>query len=479
VRRTDALGKTVSETAQTEESAAPLDTMGQLDMVSETTNAHSSARSPQPISGARGHQRSILMIAYHFPPCNVSSGLQRTLGFLRHMPEHGWQPLVLSAHPRAYSSVANDQLKDVPASVPVHRAFALDTAVHLGFRKRYFNWMALPDRWVSWLIGAVPAGLAMIARHQPKVLWSTYPIATAHLIAYVLHRLTGIPWVADLRDPMVEIDPVTKQQWPIDPTIRRTRLWVERLTLRHCTRAVFASPGSLRIYQERYPEVARKHLVLIQNGYEEDSFREAEALPKPQARGTQQIVLLHSGVLYPSPDRHPGAFFSALGSLMRAGEISPSNLKVILRASSYEDGYRQLIQKEKLDEIVFLEPGIPYRQALAEMLSVDALLIFQGHDSNPAIPAKLYEYFRARRPIFAMADASGDTAGEIRGAGIGTIVPLDSADEIAAGLSKFLSDLRAGRGPVLSASEIRRHSRANKTMELVRLLDEVVDQRVA
>jgi glycosyltransferase involved in cell wall biosynthesis len=367
-------------------------------------------------------------------------------------------------------------LKDIPSSVPVSRAFSLDTAVHLGFRKRYFNWMALPDRWVTWVFGGVPAGLRLIAKHKPKIIWSTYPIATAHLVAYILHRITGIPWVADFRDPMVEIDPVTKQQWPIDPRVRRARLWIERFTLRHCTRAVFASPGSRRIYAERYPEVPPEHLALIQNGYDEENFKDAEGLKHPAASKSERLTLLHSGVLYPSPDRHPGAFFSALGNLRRSGHISPLNLKVILRASSYEDGYRELIRKEGIDEIVSLEPGIPYRQALAEMLSVDGLLIFQGHDSNPAIPAKLYEYFRARRPIFAMADSAGDTAGELRAAGIGSIVPLDSAEQIEHGLLDFLSDVRAGRARVLSDAEIARHSRASKTVELVRLLNDIVEQ---
>jgi hypothetical protein len=420
--------------------------------------------------------KSVLMIAYHFPPCNVSSGLQRTLSFSRHLPSYGWKPIVLSAHPRAYASVSKDQMKDVLDTVPVKRAFALDTSVHLGFRKRYLSWMALPDRWVSWVLGAVPSGLLLIAKHKPKILWSTYPIATAHLVGLVLHRLTGIPWVADFRDPMVEIDPVTKQEWPLDPATRRARSFIERLTLKYCSRAVFASPGSLRIYAERYQAVPRKNLVLIQNGFEEESFKEAEAKAKSKSISAEknQIVLLHSGVLYPSPDRHPGAFFAALATLLRSGKISASTLKVILRASSYEEGYQALINREGIEEIVRLEPGIPYRDALAEMLTVDGLLVLQGHDSNPAIPAKLYEYFRARRPIFAMVDADGDTTGEIRAAGVGKIVPLDSSEQIAAGLLEFLAEVREGRAPVASDSEIRGHSREARTVELARLLDEIV-----
>jgi hypothetical protein len=41
--------------------------------------------------------KRILMIAYHFPPLAGSSGIQRTLRFVQHLPKFGWEPIVLSA----------------------------------------------------------------------------------------------------------------------------------------------------------------------------------------------------------------------------------------------------------------------------------------------------------------------------------------------------------------------------------------------
>ena len=58
--------------------------------------------------------KRVLMIAYHFPPLSGSSGIQRTLRFVRYLPEFGWQPTVLTTHPRAYQQVSDDQLADVP-----------------------------------------------------------------------------------------------------------------------------------------------------------------------------------------------------------------------------------------------------------------------------------------------------------------------------------------------------------------------------
>ena len=138
----------------------------------------------------------ILMVAYHFPPLAGSSGIQRTLRFAKYLPEFGWEPLVLTAHPRAYERTSNDQLSEIPADTIVVRAQAFNTARHMSICGKYPGFLARPDRWVSWLPGAFFAGMAMIKRYKPDVIWSTYPIGTAHLIGEALHRHSGLPWVA-------------------------------------------------------------------------------------------------------------------------------------------------------------------------------------------------------------------------------------------------------------------------------------------
>src|SRR5262245_37628211 len=93
---------------------------------------------------------AVLLVAFHYPPCAVSSGIQRTLKFSRYLPDGGWQPLVLTAHSRAYGRISLDQLAELPVGVPVMRAFALDTSRHLAVRGVYLRCMALPDQWVTW-----------------------------------------------------------------------------------------------------------------------------------------------------------------------------------------------------------------------------------------------------------------------------------------------------------------------------------------
>jgi hypothetical protein len=96
--------------------------------------------------------KRVLMIAFHFPPCAGSSGQQRTLGFSRYLPSYGWSPVLLTPHPRVYERVSDDQLGDIPPDLPVKRTLALDTSRHMAIKGRYPGWLALPDKWSSWLI---------------------------------------------------------------------------------------------------------------------------------------------------------------------------------------------------------------------------------------------------------------------------------------------------------------------------------------
>ena len=67
------------------------------------------------------------MVAFQFPPFAMSSGVQRTLRFVQHLPHSGWQPIVLSAHPRAYGATSDDLLAQIPADTVVQAA-ALEPA---------------------------------------------------------------------------------------------------------------------------------------------------------------------------------------------------------------------------------------------------------------------------------------------------------------------------------------------------------------
>lgn len=413
------------------------------------------------------------MIAFHFPPFSGSSGVQRTLRFCQYLPDFGWEPVVLTADPVAYETQSHDLVSSLPEDLRVYRAFARDTARHLAVRGRYLDAMALPDRWVSWILGALPLGLRLIRQYRPDVIWSTYPIATAHLVGCALKRLGRLPWVADFRDPMVEFNEREGYWAPRQRAMRRSRLFTERQAVRHAERLVFCTNGARRIVEDRYDELCASRCAVIGNGYDEVAIAAAEAAVRERTprRDDDRLVLLHSGVLYATPDRDPRHFMEALRRLLDADGTGARRFKVVLRGAGHETLYRSYIDELNLQGVVSLKPPIEHAAALQEMIEADALLVFQGYTSNPAIPAKIYEYIRIGKPILAMVDEEGDTARLLSEIGMNHRAPLDDAGKIAAMLRDFFEQAERSAPAISPPEAVHGYSRYEKARELARLLD--------
>ena len=411
-------------------------------------------------------RNTVLMIAFHFPPAAMGSGHLRTLGFARYLPALGWDPIVLSARAPAYPRTAPMNDDSIPPGCLVHRAFALD-ARHLGLRGKYPGFLAQPDRWISWWPAAIWRGLQLIRRHRVRVIWSTYPIMSAHCIARTLSAITGLPWVADFRDPVASSISAS------NPYSVASQLRWERRVLRSAARIVFTTQGALDDYAERFPAASQEgRLTVIANGYEENAFSNLPAAPPP-LRG-RPLVLLHSGLLY-AEGRNPVPFFEALARLKASGSVDAQNLKVVLRASGFESTYARAIQRLDLDDIVTLAPSVSYKDALAEQAEADALLLFQGSKFDRQIPAKLYEYLRIGRPIFALVGERGDTASFLRGISGAQLASPDDVSTIETHLIKFVDALHAGHALQSLPDVVGKYSRREGAVSLAKILDELTD----
>lgn len=410
-----------------------------------------------------GEVRRVLMVAFHFPPLAGSSGIQRTLRFVQQLPGFGWQPLVLSAHPRAYERTGDDLMAEVPAQTVVRRAFALDTARHLSIKGRYIGAWARPDRWRSWMIDAVRQGMQLIRQYKPDVLWSTYPIATAHAIGAELQRRSGLPWVADFRDPMAQ------DGYPSDPRTWAAYRRIEQAALAQARCSVFTAPGAARTYRQRYPQWAER-VAVLENGYDESSFAEAERLqPAPPPLQPGAITLLHSGIVYPE-ERDPSALFQALRQLAAQGLVNPRQFRLRFRAAVHDKLLHELAARHAVADFIDCLAPIPYRDALQEMRRADGLLVLQSAGCNDQVPAKLYEYLRASRPVLCLSDPAGDTAGVLRGAGLADIAPLSDAAGIAEALTRFVDALTRRRAALPDAAAVARASRTERSRHLAALL---------
>jgi glycosyltransferase involved in cell wall biosynthesis len=410
--------------------------------------------------------QNILFIAYHFPPEAGSSGFLRTLKFVRYLPDHGWHPTVLSVATRVYDRMNASLMPQVPDDVHVLRPFCLNTSIDLSIGDRYPGWLALPDRWISWMFSGVPAGLNAIRKHRISVLFSTFPIVTAVLIGLVLKKITKLPWIVDFRDSMTEPD------YPRDRRTRRVCQWVERQAVAAADRILFTTPSTRKMYLERYPQLREENCIVIRNGYDEDDFKDLD-ISGTKASPIRPLRLLHLGLLYPE-ERDPRVFFSVLSDLKKEGIISSSSVTIDFRASGTENYYAQMIKDKNLGDIVHLLPALPYHDALRDAVNSDALMIFQDKSCDHQIPAKVYEYLRLRKPILALTSYSGDTAQLLKSSQSALVMDLKNYRDIKSKLPVFLESLESQPHPTASPEFVTQFERRNLTAELACCLDGLI-----
>lgn len=243
------------------------------------------------------------------------------------------------------------------------------------------------------------------------------------------------------------------------------------------TRVVFTTPGALKACAERYPEAqAEGRLAVIGNGYDERAFA---GLPEPVPnQAGKPLVMVHSGFLYPD-GRDPLPFFRALAQLKAAGHVDASSLRIVLRASGSEATYARQLQQLGLTDMVDLAAPVSNRQALAEQARADALLLFQGDRFDRQIPAKVYEYLRVDRPVFALVGEQGDTAALLHATGGAQMAPIDDTDLIARRLLAFICALRDNQAPRAHPDVVARYSRSEGAALLADMLDRTTLERSA
>jgi len=185
--------------------------------------------------------------------------------------------------------------------------------------------------------------------------------------------------------------------------------------------------------------------------------------------------LLHSGILS-LRDRNPYAFLVALSRLKSSGVITKDQVEIVFRASNDDGALARQVENLGVEDLVSFQPPLPYKKALAEILDADGLLVFQGEECNRQIPAKLYEYIYARKPILSLAYPEGDTDRLVASIGIPTRACIDDAEEIKKQIGILLAHIRDGTYPKLDDNVVAQFSRRIGTEKLAALLEDAVSK---
>jgi hypothetical protein len=181
--------------------------------------------------------RRALVIAYFFPPL-AGVGVQRSLKFVTYLPDSGWEPVVIAPRDPAYWLVDPGSLARLPAGLEVHRSFLYEparlhrtlsrlagrgrrtTAQRLtatgdgsprGAARTFARWawlaavrtLTFPDEQMTWIPWAVRSTVRAHRSRPAHAIYSSASPVTAHLVAGLAKRRTGLPWIADFRDPWI------------------------------------------------------------------------------------------------------------------------------------------------------------------------------------------------------------------------------------------------------------------------------------
>jgi glycosyltransferase involved in cell wall biosynthesis len=418
-----------------------------------------------------------LVVACNFPP-DASVGTMRTLRLVRHLTASAWQVSVLTVAPEAFrpGAVVDAALVDrVPPDVAVVRATPLRPFARLAavlkrsrtpaspratgtgaagtstaaplppasawmqVRRAVGAAMAIPDRDASWLVPAIWGGWKHAADHRPDVVYSSGPPFSAHLVAAALARLLRVPWVADFRDPWA------RAPWREDRFAFERKAWavLERFVIRRADAVVFVTDTNRRDFAREYGSAAARFSV-VPNGCD---LRDFDGLSRRLAPGGNRFVMLHAGSLYGA--RNPAPLFRALASAIAKGRIDAAafRLRFIGRVGAIGVDLPALALTLGLEGVVEFASHMPRRDSLQEMLDASALLIVQPI-TTVSIPAKLYEYMAAGKPILALAEPGGETADLIARSGAGVAAAADSDAAIEDALVSVVRLAREGFAPV-------------------------------
>lgn len=412
--------------------------------------------------------KRVLMIAFHYPPDHSSSGVLRTLKYSVYLSESGWEPSILTVPVKSYQHTDPALLKQIPPGLKVRRTRAINTRKTFSIAGKYLRITTIPDPYIGWLPFAVAAGLGMIRREKFSALYSTSPVATSHLVASVLKSLTGIPWVADFRDPWTEPELVRNPRAPLF----RLETTLERRVLRHADRLIFTTAQLRDEMVGRHKGVSAEKAVVIPNGYDEADFRGVSSgAPNPSP-----IQITHTGLVDESY-RSPKGFLEALAALLKSGEISKGQLHVeFLGGGDYVESpaFRTLVESLGLEGTVTVHGHVGYAECLDRQSRSHVLLLLQcGMDTRSLIPAKAFEYLRVGRPILALVPPSATSELFERTGGARVADPENPMSIRSAVLDLFLAARAGNWRSNPNPAALQSYSRQELTLRLAKELDQV------
>jgi hypothetical protein len=355
--------------------------------------------------------RRLLVVHYHFLPVH-NVAVKRLLGYMRHLPAFGWQPLVLTREWR------DTQLEDASwglswepeierdSGLTIHRVEApprsrlrlpsRDQAgpIRIALRLAHMIAGSYPDEFIGWAKPALRAARAL-AQSKPVDAVITYcPPETNHIVGSRLARSIGVPWVpffGDLYGFFLD----SHGPRSLGALIRKAS---RRHWLAPAAACIAVSPYMVEYLAQAY----QKRVELVMTGYDPDDFPSE----RRSLSDRRPFVISHVGSLYPG-DQRPEIFFDGLDRFLNSRPQAAASLDVRFVGSKCEAHLNELLENRPSRQVCSVVPKVQSSRALSMVRESDVLLAFnctkfRDRHGTMSYPTKIFEAFGARRPILAI-----------------------------------------------------------------------------
>jgi glycosyltransferase involved in cell wall biosynthesis len=367
-------------------------------------------------------KRRVLMITYVFPPTG-GAGVQRVTKFVKYLPHHGWLPSVLTVANPSVPLVDQSLGSDIPPETIVRRAktwepsYGFKTAVAAdagasrrrqgivprvarAAARRVGKILLQPDPQALWRPWAVREGKRLLYEVPHDAIVATGPPFSTFLVGAALSRKTGLPLVLDYRD---EWD-LSNIYWEHQRAGLLSRLIQRRMQNRviRAAKAVIATtPSSARALEKLRNNCGSSASVAwIYNGFDAEDFPPSFFEEGP---ANAMYRLTYVGTLWTLTS--PAALVAAVSRFSECDPILASRLELVF-AGRRLPGEEQLLDRLKgLTCQVSKHPYVDHSEAMRLLWEADGLCVLMADlaGAGRVLPAKIFEYMAARRPILAIA----------------------------------------------------------------------------
>lgn len=394
--------------------------------------------------------RKLLILTMYFPPCAAIAS-QRMIGLVRYLPNYNWNTIVI-APPHVHDEPNDPNLIKLISSetntlytVPFIDGF-------LGKVNRKF----FPD--YLWMLQARIAYRKAILQHQPDIVLTSFPPMCVHKLGIWMKKTFNLPWIADFRDPCFIPGIHANHEG-------KKKLGGEKKILKLADIVVSTSPTYTQRLKSAYPFAINK-INTIFNGYDPDNFQ-FNLSPPPRER----LSLLYTGELY--SNRNPLGLLDALAQL----ESSPtSNMPKVgfhfIGRSNFEYDLVKEVRARGLEDIVKIEGIKPYHECLQDTAQADILVLIQTEGQTATVPAKLYEYIGAKRPILALANPPGDIEWVLKNSGVlYRIAPVRDVNKIKQAIIELVFELSKNNSTIIDRPDLITFTREYMVQQFAELLN--------